>query len=166
MAVVMVQAQDANGVRPRDWDADLVRQILAGPPTDNEQPWRQLLASLRCSDEGCLQHLETALASSASCGKAVRQALFLTAACDCARVRGDAARARAWRERALKLRKPESASSTDAAIAMCEGRYEDALRDNAAARAWLAKRKVDSGIARMAREQLDRMERDCLTAAH
>ena len=170
MAALMVQAQDAHGVRPRDWDADLVRQMLAGAPTDNEQPWRQLLASLRCSDEGndegSLPHLEKALASSAHCGKALRQALFLSAASTCATVQGDAARARTWRERALRPRKPESTSSTDAAIAMSEGRYEDALRDIAAARAWLAKRKVDSGIARMAREQLDRMERDCLTAAN
>jgi hypothetical protein len=169
MAVVMVQAQDANGVRPRDWDADLVRQMLAGEPTDNEQPWRQLLASLRCSDQGdeagSLEHLESALASSGRSGKVVRQALYLSAACECARLQRNADRARIWRERGLKLRKPETTSSTDAAIAMCEGRYEDALRDIAAARAYQTKRRLDSGIARFAKEILDKMERECLSAA-
>jgi hypothetical protein len=163
MAVVMVQAEDARGVRPREWDGDLVARMLAGSPSDPEQPWRQLLAFYRCMDQGddetALEHLEKALAASGHCGIVVRQALFLTAAEVCAEPWGDAARARVWRERAVKLRKPEFTCCTDAAIATCEGRYEEALREIAKARAYLAKRRLASGLARFGRERLDEMEK-------
>ncbi len=76
-----------------------------------------------------------------------------------ARVRGNAAQACVWMDRALKLRKPECRDSTEAAIALCEGRREDALRHIEATRAFLNRRKADSGIARFAKEKLDEMEK-------
>jgi hypothetical protein len=169
MAVVLLQSQEAEGVLPRDWDADLVEQMLSGSESDRENPWRRLLASIRCEDEGnedaAAVHLEAALASSAGSGKVVRQCLFLCAAERHARVRCDAAKARLWRERALRLRKPETVDSTDAAIAFCEGRYDDALRHLAAARAYIAKRKLNSDLARFALEKLDEMEKAAAAAA-
>jgi hypothetical protein len=169
MALLMIQTQEANGVRPRDWDPELVEQMLASSDADNDQPWRQLLASIHYTDLGddakAMEHLEKSLASSARAGKVIRQYLFLEAAGACARVRGNAAHADVWLKRALKLRKPESADCTLAEIALCEGRAEDAVRHVAAVRSFLARRKVDSGLARYAKERHDEMERTASAGA-
>jgi len=69
--------------------------------------------------------------------------------------------ARAWRDRALKLRKPESGACTDGAVAMCEGRFDDAIRDIGRAKEFLVKRKLDSGLARFAKERLDQRKHAC-----
>jgi len=52
----------------------------------------------------------------------------------------------------------------DGSIAMCEGRFEDAIQDIAAARAFMAKRQADSGLARFAKERLNDRERRCREA--
>ena len=66
--------------------------------------------------------------------------------------------------RATKLRKPETTASIEADIAQCEGRYNDALRHIAESRAFLDRRKLDSGVARFARQRLDRIESECRNA--
>src|SRR5271168_4110511 len=84
MAAVAVQAENAKGVRPRDWDPELVEQMLATAPAGGHQVFPHLMAFPRRLDErndsAALKHLEIALAASAQSGKAMRQVLFLQAA--------------------------------------------------------------------------------------
>jgi hypothetical protein len=61
--------------------------------------------------------------------------------------------ARTWLDRACKLRKPESTHSAEAAIAICEGRYSDASKHFAAARARIERRKLDSGLIRFCKKK-------------
>ncbi len=95
-------------------------------------------------------HLENAIGASGKTGKLIQQVLYFEAAEVNAMLRHNAANARVWLERALKLRKPESGACVESAVAIGEGRYEDALTKIDAARAWLVKRKQDSGTARFA----------------
>jgi hypothetical protein len=168
MAAVAVQAENVRGVRPRDWDPALVEQMLASPGQGSEQLFPHLMAFFRCLDQRresvAMDHLEKALSVSGRSGRAVRQVLFLQAAEVCALLKNNAGHARTWRDRALKLRKPELLACTDSAIAMCESRYDDALRDIATTRAFLLKRKLDSGLARFSHEWLDERERVCRNA--
>ena len=90
--------------------------------------------------------------------------LYFEAAEVNALLKHDPTRARTWRERALKLRKPESSACVDGGIAMSEARYDDAIRNIAAARARIVKRNLDSGLARFARQWLDERERFCRQA--
>lgn len=170
MAAGAVGAENARGVRPREWDSAMVEQMLAEVPDGSAKVVRELLAYYRLLDErnepAAREHLENALAVSAKSGKAVRQALFMEAAEVNALMIGNATKARTWRERALKLRKPESMACVDGAIAMCEGRYDEAIRDIAAVRAFMVKRKLDSGLARFAHERLNDRERRCEEALH
>jgi hypothetical protein len=168
MAAIAIQAENANGVRPREWDSAMVEQMLSIDETRSGRIFPELMAYFRNLDEqnesAALEHLEIALAASASSGKAVRQALFFEAAEANALLICNAVNARAWRDRALKLRKPESAACCDGAVAMCEGRFGDALQSIERARALLVKRKLDSGLARFAKERLDQRERVCKQA--
>ena len=168
MAAVAIQTENGNGVRPREWDSALVEQMLSAVESPGGRIFPELMAYFRNLDEqnesAALEHLESALAASASSGKAVRQALFLEAAEANALLICNAVNARAWRDRALKLRKPESTACSDGAVAMCEGRFEDAIRSIGMARAFLVKRKLDSGLARFAKERLDQRERVCKQA--
>jgi len=165
MAAVAVQAESANGTRPRDWDREMVEQMLAETVAGSGRIFPQLMACYRRLDEGnecaAMEHLESALAASAQSGKVVRQLLFLEAAEVNALMKHNAAHARVWRERALKLRKPESIACADGSIAMAEGRWADAIRDIASARAFIENRKLDSGLARFAKERLGERERLC-----
>ena len=167
MAAVAVQAENMNGVRPRDWDRDLVEQMLSPGATGTAQVFPHLMGFMRRLDERrvpeALCHLESAIAASAHAGKAVRQVLFLQAA-EMRAVNGDTAGARTWRDRALKIRRPESVACTGSAISMAEGRYEDSLRDITEARAWLAKRGMNSGAAHAANDWLDEREQRCRDA--
>ena len=115
-------------------------------------------------EDDALRHLENALAKSARLGKIVRHALFLEAASASAMVRRGAAQARIWRDRACKLRKPESLHVVEAAIAMCEDRYEEAAKHWEAAGARAARRKLDSGLARFAKEKWAEYEAACRAA--
>lgn len=162
MALVAIQSESMRGVRPRDWDATLTAQMLASPSV-----WAQLMGYYRHLDENdedaALDCLEAALVASASSGKPVRQILYLEAAEVCALIRHNPTKARTWRERALKLRKPESVACTDGAIAMSEGRFEDALGDIARTREFAARRKLGSGngLMRSAMDRLDARESVC-----
>jgi hypothetical protein len=107
----------------------LFNEILDVGSSASEFLYCKLLAYYRRLDEGCevdaLKHLEGVLASSARVGKPLRHALFLEAASASAIIRKRPMQARRWFERACKLQKPESSDVVEAAIAMCEGRYEE-----------------------------------------
>ncbi len=168
MAAVAVQAENARGLLPHEWDALLVEQMLAASQKGGESVFRELMAYFRALDlndeVSAFAHLELTLAASAKAGKAVRQALYFEAAETTALLKHNAANARVWRDRALKLRKPESGACVDGAIAIAEGRFEDALREIEKARAFLVKRKLDSGLARFAHQRLNERERECRAA--
>ncbi len=165
IALVMLIAEETNGVLPRDWDPDLFALALTSAP---ELSYVQLLAYNRSLDVGDQAaapiYLEAALASCASCGRLIRHALFLNAACASVEHRGNVSQARTWIARAARLRKPETTASLEADIAQCEGRYADALRHIAESRAFLDRRKLDSGLARFSRERLARVESECRNA--
>ncbi len=166
MALVGLQTEDRKGIRPRDWNAELFERSLAvDSAAAGEYVSVQVLAHYRRLDEGrdeaALEHLENALRSSARAGKALRHGLFLEAAWASAGIRKQAAQARTWYDRARKLRKPQCAAPVDGAIAMCEGRYEEAERHWQEAQAWAERRKLDSGLFRFAKERWANFEAAC-----
>jgi hypothetical protein len=166
MALWALQTEETRGVRPRDWDAELVKQTLKADPSSGEYPYIQLLAFYRCTDEKqeqvALDHLEHALARSAS--GVLRQCIFLEAASASALSRGNVSQARTWMERAGKVKEPVSTDSVEAVIAIREARYDDALRFLTAARGRIERRKLDSGLARFAKEKLAEYEQMCKSA--
>ncbi len=168
MAAVAVQAENNRGVRPREWNAALVTQMLAADQPTGGQVFPQLLAYYRALDEGneeaAFQHVENALAASGQAGKPVRQALYLEATEANALLRKNAGNAKIWLERAIKLRKPECGDCAAGAVAICEGRFEDALADIGKTRKFLARMKVNSGLGLFAEERLDERERLCREA--
>jgi hypothetical protein len=126
------------------------------------------LAFYRCTDENnegdALQHLENALAKSARTTKVLRQCIFLEAASSSARLRKNISHARSWLQRTGKVYEPLSTDGAEAAVAIREKRYEDALRFLGSARARIERLKLDSGLARFAKERLSDDERLCETA--
>jgi hypothetical protein len=134
-----------------------------------EYSYIQLLAFYRCTDEkkeqNALQHLENALARSASSSKVFRQCIFLEAASCSALSRGNVSQARTWLERTGEVREPASTDVAEAAIAIREQRYDDALRFLATARSRIERLKLDSGLARFAKEKLAEYEQMCESAA-
>jgi hypothetical protein len=168
MAVLKVQTEESRGVMPADWDAELVRQMLACDPSAAEYPYCQLLGYYRSADEDekspRLELLENALARSQKSGKMLRHALFLEAASTSAMILQNVEHANVWLDRARKVRRPDSEASVQAAIAYSQGHYQEALAQLALARAWVEKRKLDSGLARFAKKQYDRYETRCREA--
>lgn len=168
MALLAIQTENVKGLRPHEWNRQLFEQILTTDASASEYLYSQLLAFYRKLDEGleaeALEHLEIVLARSAHVGKALRQGLFLEAASASALICKRAGQARSWRERACKLRKPESLDVADAGIAMCEGRYEEAAQHWEAAKAHVVRRKLDSGIIRFATEKWAEYEAACIAA--
>jgi hypothetical protein len=167
IALVAVSAENLRGVRPREWTRSLVEEIDT-PGEKGRSLQAGLLLYCRCWDEsdfeGALQQLENCLAASTRAGKMMRQVLYLEAAVASAFHRHSAAQARTWRERACKLGRLRAGAGSAAAIAMCEGRYEDALKDIDTARHYILKRNPGSGLSIFAREQLDWREQECRAA--
>jgi hypothetical protein len=165
MAVLQVQTQETEGILPGDWDSDLVKEMLRGGPESGDKAYRQMLAFYRCIHQGnpdaALLHLEKALAGSARCGRVCRQWCFLEAACSTALLRGDAAKARTWLQRAVKVRKPESKANVEASIAMAEGRYQDAIPLWDESLAFIAKRRGDSGLIRFTKMKIAEYREQC-----
>jgi hypothetical protein len=165
MAVLTLQTEETGGVLPRNWDAEVFNQMLMADPLANEYPYIQLLAYYRFADqnqdEEALRHLENALARSSRCGKKFRQCLFLEAAGSSAYVRGNVAQARTWLERTGKVRKPLSTDAVEAAIAIYEKRYDDASRYLTTVRNEIDRRKLDSGLARFAKEKVAEYKQLC-----
>ena len=169
MALLALQTEETRGVLPRNWDSELVRQMLMADPSSGEYSYIQLLAFYRCTDEKkeevALEHLENALARSASSSKVLRQCIFLEAASSSALSRGSVSQARTWLERTGEVKEPVSTDGVEAAIAIREERYDDALRFLATARARIERRKLDSGLARFAKEKLAEYELMCESSA-
>jgi hypothetical protein len=169
MALWALQTEETRGVLPRNWDPELVRTALMADRFSGEYSYIQLLAFYRCTDEkkeqNALQHLENALARSASSSKVFRQCIFLEAASCSALSRGNVSQARTWLERTGEVREPASTDVAEAAIAIREQRYDDALRFLATARSRIERLKLDSGLARFAKEKLAEYEQMCESAA-
>lgn len=168
IAIMALQSQEARGLRPREWDRDVYERALRIDASAGEYPYCQLMAFYRNLDEGgesaALGHLENTLAQSASSGRQFRHYVFLEAASASALLRKRAEQARVWRERACRLRKPESLNVVEAGIAMCEGRYGEALQHWKSARARVDRRKLDSGLIRFAKEKWAGYESICRDA--
>jgi hypothetical protein len=168
MAAVAIQAENIRGIRPRDWDPDMFARMMSTPQPGGGRIFPELMAYLRSLEEGddtsaCV-HLENAIGASERVGKVIQQALYFEAAELNAMLKHNAPNARVWLARALKLRKPESSACAESTVAIAEGRYEDALTKIDAARAYLVKRKQDSGTARFAHERLNQRESLCKEA--
>jgi hypothetical protein len=165
MAVLKLQTEETGGILPRNWDAEVFDQMLMAEPSANEYPYIQLLAYYRFIDqnqeEEALKHLENALRQSARCGKRFRQCLFLEAGGSSAYVRRNTAQARTWLTRTGKVRKPLSTGSLEAAIAIREKRYDDAIRHLTAVQNNIDRRKLDSGLARLAKEKVAKHKQLC-----
>lgn len=168
IALLKIQTQDAQGVEPANWNANILRQAMEIDSAP-EYSYCQLLACYRASDQGDEQgaagYLENALAHSRRSGRLMRYCLSLEAACVSALVRHNAANARAWFECARKLRKPESGESVLGAIALCESRYQEAAQHFAKAIAFLDRRRLDSGLARFSKKKMGEYEKLCLEAS-
>ena len=165
MAVWALQTEETRGVLPRDWDPETVNLMLMANPSSGEYSYIQLLAFYRHIDQKeeqtALQHLENALAGSARSSKILRQCIFLEAASSSALSRRNVSQARTWLERAGEVKDPVSTDSAEAAIAIRDARYDDARRFLAAARARIERRKLDSGLARFAKERFSEFEKMC-----
>ena len=168
IALVAIQSEEKQGILPRDWDSELVDRALATPPDANEYPFCQLLMFYRQADLGnetaATEHLENVLATAVRGRKLFCHACYLEAAAASAMMRKNSANAKTWLERACKLQKPLMRDSVDGAIAICEERYEEALNHLQKAREFIKRRKLDSGLARFAKENLEKYEALCKSA--
>jgi hypothetical protein len=116
------------------------------------------------NEQKAIEHLENALAKSARITSVLRQCIFLEAASSSALSRKNIAQARTWLKRAGTVREPLSTDGVEAAIAMCEKRYPDALRFVKSSRARIERLRLDSGLARFAKEKLAEYVRNCESA--
>jgi hypothetical protein len=167
IAVLQVQSQETAGVLPRDWDPELVALMLRPDSKSGDNVYRQMLAFYRrideCDEAAALLHLERALAA-ADCGRVARNWCYREAACSSALLRHSPSAARTWMARAAKVTKPVARHSIDAAIARSEHRYSEALQLWDASLAYLAKRKVDSGMVRFAKAKIAEYQAQCRAA--
>jgi hypothetical protein len=165
VALLELQTQEARGQRPRDWNEGLMRELINVPAASNLYVFGQLMAFYyrldRQADEAAIEHLENLLAHSSKMPERLRRQIFLEAACASAQIRHDPATAREWRTRACKRYRPESLDVANASIAMCEGRYEEALRHWESAQARVARRRLDSGLIRFAKERWAAYQEKC-----
>jgi hypothetical protein len=167
-ALLALQTEEVEGVRPRDWNPQIFTKIVNASPSSDEYLACQLMAYYRRVDEGsdeaALDHLERALAKSTGQPRALQHLLFVEAASASAEIRRQAPQARTWLARARKLCKAEPLDGVEAGIAMCEGRYQDAIKHWQAARQRVDRRKLDSGVARLAKEKWTDYEKACRSA--
>ncbi len=165
MALIALQTEEARGLRPREWGPRLIEQMLAVDSRAGDYARCQLMAYYLRVDEGqevaAVEHLENALAGSGRSGIAVRHALYLEAASASAGISKRPAQARIWLQRACKLRKPDALDVIEARIAMCEGRYREAALSWEAAQARVLRRRLDSGLIRLALEKWAEQEAVC-----
>ena len=168
MGLVSVAAADSSGIRPRDWDCAAVCMMLTSHANSAEKGHRNLLAYYRLIDEGktseALDHLETALAHSAPLGLKLRTNVFLEAAYAAAAFKRDAKLSRAWLDRARKIWKTPEADAAEGALAVCEERFADGIHCFERAAALIEKRRLDSGLARFAKEKYAELQRMCREA--
>ncbi len=168
MALLALQSEEKKGLRPREWDPDLVARLMGIDEEASEYGFSQLMLFYRRIDEGdesaALLYLENALAGSKRGGKAFQHVVFLEAACASASIRKCSAQARTWSKRACELRKPESLDVVEAGIAMCEGRYGEAAQRWESALRRVERTRLDSGLVRFAKEKWAEYEVVCRAA--
>jgi hypothetical protein len=172
MSFMTLRAAEMKGVRPRDWDENLMQETLDTTEGEAFYILVQLYAWYWRVDQGdetgALEHLEKFLASAGqSRSKAVKRSACQAAAAASASTRNNPAQARVWMERAGKFGRPTAAESTEgieAQVAMIEGRYEDALAHWTALRVHLTRRHGDSGIIRYLRNRIETGETECRAA--
>jgi hypothetical protein len=160
------------GVRPRDFDPELMREALDTTEAEAFYVLVQLYAWYWRVDQGdetgALEYLEKFLASAGySRSKALKRSACHAAAAASASTRNNPAQARAWMKRASKFGRPTAAESTEgieARVAMIEGRYEDALAHWTALRVQLTRRHGESGIVRYVRSRIETGETECHAA--
>jgi hypothetical protein len=172
MNFLTLRADEMKGVRPRDFDLELMKEVLDTTEAEAFYIFVQLYAWYWRVDQGdetgALEHLEKFL-TSAGCGRsnALKRSSCQVAAAASASTRNNPAQARVWMERASKFGRPTAAESTEgieAHVAMIEGRYEDALAHWTAMRAHLTRRHGDSGIIRYLRSRIETGETECRAA--
>lgn len=169
MAAVALQAQNMIGVRPRDWDGATVQQALQTAESDAHYAAVQLFAAYHGRDRGdvagALEHLERALGSAGLVrNPTVSRLCFLEAASASAEHKHNPQQARVWLERTRKIKaaqRPEETLGIEARIAMEDGRFDDALGLWTRSREAIQKKRLDSGTARWAKEQIATAEQDC-----
>jgi hypothetical protein len=167
MAVLALQTGEAAGMRPRDWDRGLLREVLADRGTDGEYFYRNLLAYYALADAGdataAMDHLEKALAKSGAAPPKARCLVFMEAAFANAAFQNSAANGRRWIDRARGIGEKEIGIA-DALVAMREFRYQDALRYLGEATTRFGKKRLDSGLARYAKARYAEHEAECRAA--
>lgn len=151
--------QSMSGVRPRDTDGEILRQVLDSP---DREPLRrlsaELLAFLRNWDSGVVDAAEIHLLAIESgiddYPDGFRQVLAIELALFAALQRGDAASARAWMQRAKGGVVDEARRElAEAATAFVEG--DNSITRQALDRGLSRLRQAsDSGLAVMTRDQL------------
>lgn len=165
IALLDIQSQEAQGVRPGDWNSAHFELMLQATRKTSGYAYFQLMANYRRLAEGreeaALEHLENALSESHRMGKLLRGVIYAEAASASTVIKKRPAQARVWRDRATAIWKPKSLDGLDAEIAMLEGRYGDALMHLEGAKAYLDRLGLDSGIVRFAREELQAKEERC-----
>ncbi len=154
IALMELQTQDARGLKPAEYDALAFQTAMEFSPEANEYWYCRYLAFYRFVDQGepvlALIHLEDALSRSGRSGNAVQRVLYSEAAFASAALLGKAEQAKVWRARAVRAQKSPPLDAVDAAIAMAECRYGDALAFFEKARLKVQKRNVDSGMVKFA----------------
>lgn len=172
ISFLTLRAAEMKGVRPRDFDLELIREALDTTEAEAFFAFVQLYAWYWRVDQGdetgALEHLEKFLASAGhSRSKALKRSACQVAAAASASTRNNPAQARVWLERASKFGRRTSAESTEgieARVAMIENHYEDALAHWTAMRAHLTRRHGDSGIIRYLRNRIETGEIECRAA--
>lgn len=162
LALLALSAQSVAGIRPRDWDPELVRRAAGTGGSHNAHPIATLLAYRHALDQGDVagagRHLQDALRSRHAAAPLYRPGLSLEAAWYEAVYRRDAAAARAWYAR-MEATGPVEAYAkprADAAIHLAERDLAAARRSAERARALLGQ-SVDTGSALAMTEDLDRL---------
>ena len=153
MSFLALRAAEMKGVRPRDFDLELMKEVLDTTQAETFYTLVQIYAWYWRVDQGdeigALEHLEKFLASAGrGRSKALKRSACQVAAAASASTRNNPTQARVWMERASKFGRPTSVESTEgieARIAMIEGRYEDALAHWTAMREHLTRRHGDWG---------------------
>lgn len=165
-AVMGLTAQSLSGVRPRELDARLLAEAMALADGDATldpamRAFPSLLMALHADDAGEAatrdRHMARVAALANDMPPAMRSPFALELAWHAA-IRGEAAAARAWREHAAGgIVDASDRRRVDAAIALLDGKVDEARREIHAARAGLS-RSWDPGGAQWAADQLDRLE--------
>lgn len=161
--LIHLQQLSLGGIRPREFDRELLQRSLELPPT---QPTMgavtQLIAYYHYLDRGDLdqagRHLEQALAHFPEIGSGVNQSFALEAAYFSAAVRGNLQTALAWLDQGKSgFAEGHILNRVQAAIAVQAGDFDVAREKIAQAREGFA-RSIDAGGAVLEEELLRRLE--------